>query len=117
MPARRVRTLTIPDPKDAALADLVYGETEEDAGVVDASRVQTVAITGVLAAIYVNLVLEAADGIGGLSAVGAVNAGQQVLSGMPPAGSTFLWLLGLSHAALMGGKLFSAYKTPSASRR
>ena len=117
MPARRVRTLTNPDPKDAALADLVYGETEEDAGVVDASRVQTVAITGVLAAIYVNLVLEAADGIGGLSAVGAVNAGQQVLSGMPPAGSTFLWLLGLSHAALMGGKLFSAYKTPSASRR
>jgi hypothetical protein len=117
MPARRVRTLTNPDPKDAALADMVYGETEEDAGVVDASRVQTLAITGVLAAIYVNLVLEAADGIGGLSAVGAVNAGQQVLSGMPPAGSTFLWLLGLSHAALMGGKLFSAYKTPTVPRR
>jgi hypothetical protein len=30
------------DPKDAALADLVYGETEEDDGVVDATRVQTV---------------------------------------------------------------------------
>lgn len=117
LPARRVRSVVNKSPDDAALADLVYGETEEDADTVDASRVQTVAITGVLAAIYVNLVLEAADGIGGLSAFGAVSAGQQVLPSMPPAGTTFLWLLGLSHATLMGGKLFSAYKAPTSPQR
>jgi hypothetical protein len=117
LPARRVGSVVNKTPDDAALADLVYGETEENADTVDASRVQTVAITGVLAAIYLNLVLEAADGIGGLSAFGAVNAGQQVLSSMPPAGTTFLWLLGISHATLMGGKLFSAYKAPTAQQR
>jgi hypothetical protein len=117
LPERRVRSVVNKSPDDAALADLVYGETEDSADTVDASRVQTVAITGVLAAIYVNLVLEAADGIGGLSAFGAVNAGQQVLPSMPPAGTTFLWLLGISHAALMGGKLFSAYKTPASQQR
>ncbi len=116
LPPRRVHAIINPDPKDAALSDLVYGETEENSGVVDSSRMQTIAITGVLAAIYFNLVLEAADGIGGLSVLGAVDSGQQILSGMPPAGSTFLWLLGLSHATLMGGKLFSAYKTPAAVR-
>jgi hypothetical protein len=114
---RKVRTISNPDPKDAALADLVYGETEEDAGVVDVTRVQTVAITGVLAAIYVNLVLQAADGIGGLSAVGAVTSGQQILASMPPLGTTFLWLLGLSHGTLMAGKLFGAYKAPAAPQR
>lgn len=116
-PKRKVLTVANPKPEDAALADLVYGETEEDAGVVDATRVQTLAITGVLAAIYVNLVLEAADGIGGLSAVDAVTSGQQVLASMPPLGTTFLWLLGLSHGTLLGGKIFSAYKTPKAPQR
>lgn len=113
---RRTRILTNPDPKDAAIADLVYGETEEDDGVVDSTRVQTVALTGVLAAIYANLVLETAERIGGLSAVNAVNAGSQVFPSMPPVGSTFLWLLGLSHATLIGGKLFSAYKSPTVTR-
>lgn len=101
----------------AALSDLVSGETKENADTVDAWRVQTVVIKGLLAAIYVNLVLETVDSIGGLSAFGAVNAGQQVLPSMPPAGTTFLWLLGISHATLMGGKLFSACKTPTSQQR
>lgn len=108
--------LSNPDPKDAALADLVYGETEEDDGVVDATRVQTVALTGVLAAIYANLVLEAAERIGGLSATSAVNAGAQVFANMPPVGATFLWLLGLSHGTLIAGKLFSTYTGSGAPR-
>ena len=114
VPARRTRVVSNPDPTDAALADLVYGETEEDAGVVDATRVQTIAVTGVLAALYVNLVLEAAGRIGGLTAMEAVNTGTQVFASMPPAGTTFLWLLGLSHGTLIAGKLFGAYKAPAA---
>ena len=113
MTSRRTRILSNPLPKDAALADLVYGETEEDDGVVDATRVQTIAITGVLVAIYTNLVLEASERIGGFSVVDAVNGGAQVFASMPPVGSTFLWLLGLSHGTLIAGKLFSAYKAPA----
>ena len=114
VPARRTRVVSNRDPKDAALADLVYGETEEDAGVVDATRVQTIAITGVLAALYVSLVLEAAERIGGLTATEAVNTGTQVFASMPPVGATFLWLLGLSHGTLIAGKLFGAYGAPAA---
>ncbi|WP_186293996.1 hypothetical protein [Bradyrhizobium guangdongense] len=110
LPPRRTRILTKDDPKDAALADLVYGETEEDDGVVDSTRVQTIVITGVLAAIYVSLALEAAERIGGLSATGALAEARQVFSSMPPVSATFLWLLGLSHATLLGGKLVGAYK-------
>jgi hypothetical protein len=113
MPARRTRVLTNPDPKDAQLADLVYGETEEEEGVVDSTRVQAVAITGVLAAIYVNLVLEAGERIGGLTVAEAVNAGSQVFASMPPPGSTFLWLLGISHGTLLGGKMLGAYRGSS----
>jgi hypothetical protein len=110
MPARRTRVLRNPDPEDAQLADLVYGETEEEEGVVDSTRVQAVAITGVLAAIYVNLVLEAGERIGGLTVADAVNTGSQVFASMPPPGSTFLWLLGISHGTLLGGKLLGAYR-------
>ena len=117
VPQRRVRNLVNASPKDAALSDLVYGETEEDEGVVDATRVQTLAITGVLAAIYVNLVLESAEGIGGLTATESVTAGKQVFATMPPISATFLWLLGLSHATLIGGKLFGGYKSPARSAR
>jgi hypothetical protein len=110
LPPRRTRILTNDDPKDAKLADLVYGETAEDDGVVDSTRVQTIVITSVLAAIYVSLVLETAERIGGLTAGEAFNAGRQVFASMPPVGATFLWLLGLSHATLLGGKLVGAYK-------
>jgi hypothetical protein len=44
----------------------------------------------------------------------AVNTGTQVFASMPPAGTTFLWLLGLSHGTLIAGKLFGAYKAPAA---
>ncbi|MER8595740.1 hypothetical protein NKH33_30045 [Mesorhizobium sp. M1182] len=110
MPPRKTRVLSNPDPKDAQLSDLVYGETEEDDGVVDSTRVQAVVVTGVLAAIYINLALEAAERIGGLTSAQAVNSGTQVFASMPPAGATFLWLLGLSHGTLLGGKLIGAYK-------
>ncbi|MEH2612963.1 hypothetical protein [Bradyrhizobium sp. AZCC 1693] len=110
IPPRRTRILSNPDPKDAELADLVYGETAEDEGVVDSTRVQAVVVTGVLAAIYINLALEAAERIGGLTSAEAVNAGTQIFASMPPAGATFLWLLGISHGALLGGKLIGAYK-------
>jgi hypothetical protein len=113
VPTRRVRVVANRAPKDAALADLVYGETEEDYGVVDATRVQTIAITGVLVALYANLVFEAGERIGGLSVADAVNGGTQVLASMPPAAGTFLWLLGLSHGTLLAGKLFGAYKAPA----
>jgi len=35
-------------------------------------------------------------------------------SSMPPVGATFMWLLGLSHATLLSGKLLGAYKAPAA---
>ncbi|WSG73669.1 hypothetical protein U8P80_20000 [Rhizobium beringeri] len=110
MPARKTRIISNPDPKDAQLADLVYGETVEDDGVVDPTRVQAVVVTGVLAAIYINLALQAADRIGGLTSGQAFNSATQVFTSMPPAGATFLWLLGLSHGTLLGGKLLGAYR-------
>lgn len=109
MPARRTSVLANKDPKDARLSDLVFGETVEDEGVVDSTRVQAVAVTGVLAAIYFNLVLGAGEAIGGLTAVEAVRSGAQIFSDMPPVGATFLTLLAVSHGALLGGKLFGAY--------
>ncbi len=110
MPARQTRVNTNPAPKDAQLSDLVLGETEEDDGVVDSTRVQAIAITGVLATIYVNLILEAGDRIGGLAVSGAVHDVTQVFANMPPTGSTFLSLLAVSHGTLLGGKLLGAYK-------
>lgn len=110
VPARKTRILTNPDPEDAQLADLVYGETVEDDGVVDSTRVQAIVVTGILAAIYVNLTLEASERIGGLTSAEALNSATQIFTSMPPAGATFLWLLGISHGTLLGGKLISAYK-------
>jgi hypothetical protein len=56
------------DLNDAALADLVYGETDEDAGVGSQPSMST----------------SSSKPPGGTS--------------MPPVGTTFLWLLGLSSA-------------------
>ena len=107
---RRVQVLTNANPKDAKLADLVFGETEDSEGVVDTNRVQTVAITGLLAAIYLGLILESVRGIGGPTATSAISEGMQVFGDMPPAGGTFLTLLFASHAALLGGKFLAAVK-------
>jgi hypothetical protein len=87
----------------------VYGETEEDDGVVDSTRVQAIAVTGVLAALYANLILESGDRIGGLTIASAVHDVTQVFANMPPVGSTFLSLLAVSHGTLLGGKLLGAY--------
>ena len=70
---------------------------------------QAIAVTGVLGAIYVSLVLEAGERIGGMTAAEAVNAGTQVFADMPPVGATFLTLLAISHGTLVGGKLLGAY--------
>jgi hypothetical protein len=65
-------------------------------------------VTGVLAAIYVNLILEASERIGGLTSTDAVNNGAQIFASMPPVGGTFLWLLGISHGTLRGGKFLAS---------
>ncbi|MBC7477824.1 MAG: hypothetical protein H7317_06980 [Pseudorhodobacter sp.] len=102
---RRTRLLKNDSPDDAQLSDLVYGETVQADGVIDYSRVQTVAITGLLAAIYTGLILQAGQNLGGLTATSAVEFGHQVFATMPPAGGTFLLLLGASHATLLASKL------------
>ncbi len=102
---RRTRILKNISPDDAQLSDMVYGETEEADGVIDFSRVQTVAITGLLAAIYTGLILQAGQNLGGLTATSAQEFGRQVFATMPPAGGTFLLLLGASHVTLLAGKL------------
>ncbi|OEO32856.1 hypothetical protein VW23_009520 [Devosia insulae DS-56] len=112
VPERRTIVLTKSEPSQAKLSDMVFGETEDSEGVVDSSRVQAIAITGFLAAIYVGLIFEAVRGIGGLTASGAVGSGTQVFAQMPPAGTTFLLLLAASHGALLGGKLLGAYRSP-----
>src|SRR5262249_29726561 len=110
VPARRTRVLTNKDPKEAQLSDLIYGETAEDEGVVDSTRLQAIAVTGVLAAIYVSLLLEAGERIGGVTAAESVSGGTQVFADMPAVGATFLALLAVSHGTLIGGKLVAAYK-------
>jgi hypothetical protein len=107
--ARRTHVAFNQSVDDAQLSDMVYGETEDDADVVDSARVQAVVMTGLLAAIFGNLILEAAGGIGGVTILAAARNGVQVFTGMPPAGATFLWLLGVRHGALLGSKLLGAY--------
>ncbi|MCX5578926.1 hypothetical protein [Kaistia terrae] len=113
LPQRRTRVLTHGSVKEASLSDIVLGETEESDGVVDPNRVQTIAITGLLASIYVALIFEVGKGIGGITVVHAVTTGTQVFASMPPAGQTFLLLLLASHATLLTGKLIGAYKKPN----
>jgi hypothetical protein len=110
VPARRTRVLTNKHPKEAQLSDLIYGETAEDEGVVDSTRLQAIAVTGVLAAIYISLLLEAGERIGGVTAAESVSGGTQVFADMPAVGATFLTLLAVSHGTLIGGKLVAAYK-------
>jgi hypothetical protein len=60
--------------------------------------------------LYVNLILEAGNRIVGLTIAAAVHDLTQVFPNMPPAGSTFLSLLAVSHGTLLGGKLLGAYR-------
>jgi hypothetical protein len=104
-PKRNV-VLTKQDPDDAELSDLVYGETADNENVVDATRVQHVGITAVLAAAYTHELFQSGLAIDGLRAVRAVELPAPVFASLPPISETFLALLVITHGALLIGKYY-----------
>lgn len=91
-------------PEDVSLSDLFTGESEANAGTVDISRLQHLVITLLLLATYFNLVLQLVRQIGGRELILAYVAGLPVFPAMPQIDSSFLVLLGASHAAYLGFK-------------
>jgi len=95
-------------PDQAALKDLVTGERAKDAGVVDTTRVQHVAMSGLLAMTYASMLLETATKIDAIRVIRAVEKGANVFTSLPPIDSTFMTLLVITHGALLAGKWVDA---------
>jgi hypothetical protein len=97
------------DPSEASWADLYLGEEVANRNVVDVSRLQKLVVTILLIMAYVQLMwthlgADLTDAQGKLLA----NAH---FGSMPQVGQSFLWLLGISHAAYLAYK--ATPKTPS----
>ena len=84
---------------EASWADLFMGEEVANRNVVDISRLQKLVITVLLAITYIKLLW---DVLG--NTVAGVSDTKGAVLNMPPVNSTFLWLLGISHAAYLAYK-------------
>jgi hypothetical protein len=71
---------------------------------VDIVRLQHVAMTALLVVGYGYLLVDAVSAIDPLVIAKALVASAPLFASMPPVDTTFLTLLGISHAALLGGK-------------
>ena len=109
------RTTTAATPKylrsndmvsQAALADVVTQEVKGHGDRVDTSRVQHVAITGILGISYLLVLFDAVGAIDPVRIVYAAAQNASVLASMPQIDGTFTALLFVSHAALIGSKVF-----------
>ena len=81
-------------------------ETTGADNLVDVSRVQHVAITGVLVASYVMLLFDAVAAVEPWRIAFSATAAKSIFHSMPAVDATFVALLGVSHAALLGSKLY-----------
>jgi hypothetical protein len=99
------------DPSQATLSDMVLKETQRASHLVDATRVQHVAFTGILVASYVMLLFGTVSTIDptriGLASIDT----KSVFTSMPAVDATFLALLFTSHAALLIGKAYDKKTT------
>lgn len=96
----------------AALADMVTQEVKGHGDRVDTSRVQHVAITGILGISYLLVLFDAVAAIDAVSIVYAAAQNASVLATMPQIDGTFTALLFVSHAALLGSKVYDKKMEP-----
>jgi hypothetical protein len=93
-------------PAQAAMADMVTQEVKGRSDLVDTSRVQHVAITGILGISYLLVLFDAVSSIDAVRIVYAATQNASVLAAMPQIDGTFTALLFVSHAALIGSKVY-----------
>src|SRR5262249_32023954 len=100
-------------PAQAALADVVMQEVKGRSNLVDTSRIQHVAITGILGISYLLVLFDAVSNIDAVRIVYAAAQNASVLAAMPQIDGTFTALLFVSHAALIGNKVYDKVMTTS----
>ncbi|WP_315720657.1 MULTISPECIES: hypothetical protein [unclassified Bradyrhizobium] len=93
-------------PERAALADMVLQEVKGRSDMVDINRVQHVAITGILSISYLLVLFDVVSNIDAVRIVFAAAQNASVLTSMPQIDGTFTSLLFVSHAALLGSKVY-----------
>ncbi|MGJ5179593.1 hypothetical protein ACQR16_14925 [Bradyrhizobium oligotrophicum] len=93
-------------PEKAALSDMVLQEVKGRSDMVDINRVQHVAITGILAISYLLVLFDVVSNIDAVRIVFAAVQNASVLTSMPQIDGTFTSLLFVSHAALLGSKVY-----------
>jgi hypothetical protein len=94
------------EPSQAALADMVVNETEGNNNLVDPTRVQYAAMTGILVVSYATLLFDAVSSIEPTRTVLAASRPIAVITNLPSIDATFIALLFVSHAALWGSKIY-----------
>ncbi|GLH76286.1 hypothetical protein SSBR45G_11940 [Bradyrhizobium sp. SSBR45G] len=93
-------------PEKAALSDMVLQEVKGRSDMVDINRVQHVAITGILSMSYLLVLFDVISNIDAVRIVFAAALNASVLTSMPQIDGTFTSLLFVSHAALLGSKVY-----------
>ncbi|CCD93215.1 membrane hypothetical protein [Bradyrhizobium sp. ORS 375] len=93
-------------PEKAALSDMVLQEVKGRSDMVDINRVQHVAITGILSISYLLVLFDVVSNIDAVRIVFAATQSASVLTSMPQIDGTFTSLLFVSHAALLGSKVY-----------
>lgn len=94
------------EPAEAALADMVMNETEGSNDLVDPTRVQYAAMTGILVVSYITLLFDSISSIEPTRTVLAASKPIAVITSLPSIDATFIALLFVSHAALWGSKIY-----------
>lgn len=93
-------------PDKAALSDMVLQEVKGRSDMVDINRIQHVAITGILGISYLLVLFDVLSNIDAVRIVFAAAQNASVLTSMPQIDGTFTSLLFVSHAALLGSKVY-----------
>ncbi|UFZ05151.1 hypothetical protein LQG66_02170 [Bradyrhizobium ontarionense] len=93
-------------PDKAALSDMVLQEVKGRSNMVDINRIQHVAITGILGISYLLVLFDVVSNIDAVRIVFAAAQNASVLTSMPQIDGTFTSLLFVSHAALLGSKVY-----------
>lgn len=93
-------------PDKAALSDMVLQEVKGRNDMIDINRIQHVAITGILGISYLLVLFDVVSNIDAVRIVFAAAQNASVLTSMPQIDGTFTSLLFVSHAALLGSKVY-----------
>jgi hypothetical protein len=93
-------------PDKAALSDMVLQEVKGRSDMIDINRIQHVAITGILGVSYLLVLFDVVSNIDAVRIVYAAAQNASVLTSMPQIDGTFTSLLFVSHAALLGSKVY-----------